>query len=227
MPARLGSRRVAHKPLRCIEGRPLVLHVLERARAASCVSRVVLATDDASVAEVARRAGHEVVATGPAVSGSARVAAAYEALGASAAVVVNVQGDQPRLDPAHIDAAVTMVRAGFDVGTVSAPLEGDPARPSRVKVVDAPGGRALYFSRAPVPHGGPYRLHVGVYAFRGDVVARCAACDPGRLAASEGLEQLAWLEAGIAIGVARVDRAVPAVDEESDLLGLDAGRNIG
>ena len=213
---------MARKPLRVVHGRPLVLHVLERAGAASCVSRVVLATDSEEVAAVGTAAGFEVAQTGPAHNGTERVALALAGLDGSPDVVVNVQGDQPALDPSHVDAAAALVLSGFEVATVCAPLVGDPERPSRVKAVVGADGRALYFSRAPVPHGGPYWLHLGVYAFTPRGLARCVAAPSDGLAASERLEQLAWLEAGIAMGVARVARATPAVDEERDLVEVGA-----
>jgi 3-deoxy-manno-octulosonate cytidylyltransferase (CMP-KDO synthetase) len=218
VPARLDARRVERKPLRLIEGRPLLLHVLERAGAASCVGRVVCATDSDEIAEVVGDAGHEVVRTGAAANGTERVAQAVRALGGAPRVVVNVQGDQPWLEPSHVDAAVQRVREGFDVGTVRAPLVGPPERVSRVKVVVDRQGRALYFSRSPIPHGGPFWLHVGIYAFDAAALPRCAAAATDPATRGEGLEQLAWMAEGIAIGVATVDRAEAAVDEEADLV---------
>jgi 3-deoxy-manno-octulosonate cytidylyltransferase (CMP-KDO synthetase) len=114
-----------------------------------------------------------------------------------------------------VEAAVAMLDR-FEVGTVAAPLA-DPTPARRVKVVAAPDGRALYFSRAPIPHGGPHWLHVGVYAFRASVLPACVAASREGLATQEDLEQLAWLEAGIAVGVAKVASAEDPVDDERDL----------
>ncbi len=214
IPVRGGGRRLPGKGLADLDGRPLFVHVAERA-ARAAVDRVVVATDSADVLLAAQEAGVHAVRTGPAPCGTHRVWAAVEALGGCPERVVNVQGDQPLLQPSHVDAAASLLDR-FEVGTVAAALA-DPASPSRVKVVTAPDGRALYFSRAPIPYGGPFRMHVGIYAFRRDGLARCVAAPRDGLATTEDLEQLAWLEAGIAIGVADVGQALGPVDDEHDL----------
>jgi len=221
VPARLGSKRLPRKALAPIAGRPLVAHVADRAGAAACVGRVVVATDSVELERRLGPLGLTTVLTGPASHGTARCLLALRKLLAAGAeepaVVVNVQGDQPRLTPAHVDAAVHMVRSGFDVGTVAAPLSGAPERPERVKVVVRGDGHAQMFSRAPIPHGGPYLHHVGVYAFTPMALARCVACEPWDAVAAEDLEQLPWLQAGVRIGVARVDHAEEPVDSPVDL----------
>jgi len=214
VPARLGGRRLPNKALASLGGLPLVVHVA-RAAARAAVDRVVVATDSDAIQEACEASDVEVVRTGAHPCGTHRVAEAVARMEGTPDRVVNVQGDQPLLVPAHVDAAVALLDR-FDVATVACPLE-DPASPSRVKVAVAPDGRALYFSRAPIPHGGPYRLHLGVYAFRHDALARCVAAPRDGLATSEDLEQLAWLEAGIAIGVADGTAGNVPVDEESDL----------
>ena len=214
VPARLGGRRLPNKALASLGGRPLVVHVAHAA-ARAAVDRVVVATDSDAIQEACEAHGVEVVRTGGHPCGTHRVAEAVAHLDGTPDHVVNVQGDQPLLVPAHVDAAVALL-GRFEVATVACPLA-DPASPSRVKVAVAPDGRALYFSRAPIPHGGPYRLHLGVYAFRHDALGRCVAAPRHGLATSEDLEQLAWLEAGIVIGVADVSAGNVPVDEEADL----------
>ena len=161
IPARFGSTRLPGKPLLPVDGEPMIAHVVRAARAARSVGRVLVGTDHAGVAAAARAAGAEAVMTDPALpSGTDRVAAALAAVGASAEIVVNVQGDEPRVAPSAIDAVVGVMRAAprADVGTLSAPLPaGALLDASRVKVVcrrdDGDGDgvwRALYFSRAPI-----------------------------------------------------------------------------
>jgi len=216
VPAHLGSRRLPRKALALIDGRPLVAHVVLRARAAAVVSGVVVVTDAEPVARAVEGLCR-VILTGPAATGTERCAAALRQLDEHPRVVVNVQGDQPMLDPAHVDAAVAMLDRGFDVGTVAAPLTHAPERAERVKVIIGPDGRAHGFSRQPVPHGGPYWAHVGIYAFRPDGLLRCAAVPPWPAVAGERLEQLPWLGAGLTIGVAKVEAANEPVDAPVDL----------
>ncbi len=192
----------------------MFVHVAERAAQAD-VDRVVVATDSLEVVAACEAHGLESVMTGPAPCGTHRVWDAVQRLGGTSSVVVNVQGDQPLLDPEHLDAAASLLDR-FDVGTVAAPLA-DPTPPRRVKVVTAPDGRAMYFSRAPVPYGGPYFMHIGVYAFRASVLPACVAAPREQLVHSEDLEQLAWLGAGIAVGVQTVTSAEAPVDDKHDL----------
>jgi len=214
VPVRAGGKRLPGKGLATLGGRPLFVHVVERA-ARAAVDRVVVATDSSEVVAACKAHGLESVMTAPAPCGTHRVWDAVQRLGGTPSVVLNVQGDQPLLDPSHLDAAVSLLER-FDVGTVAAPLA-DPTPARRVKVVTAPNGRALYFSRAPVPYGGPYLMHIGVYAFRAPVLPACVAAPRQQLARSEDLEQLAWLEAGIAVGVQTVTSAEAPVDDKHDL----------
>ena len=173
IPARFGSLRLPGKPLLLLDGEPLISHVVRAACAASSVQRVIVATDHADIAAAARRAGAEAVMTASALaSGTDRVAAALRAINASTApgdVVVNVQGDEPRVEPAAIDLVAETLLAcpGADMSTLSAPLAlADLLDPTKVKVVSARGAndaagagvvsdpttaeRALFFSRAPI-----------------------------------------------------------------------------
>jgi 3-deoxy-manno-octulosonate cytidylyltransferase (CMP-KDO synthetase) len=215
IPARYGSTRLPAKALADIGGAPMVLRVWERVRSAPGVDRVLVATDDARIEACARAGGAEVVLTGSCASGTDRVAVAARDSGAE--VVVNVQGDEPFVDPGDITRVATAVLAGASIATGASPLVGPPDDPSRVKVVVDSQGYALYFSRLPIPLGGPWLLHAGLYAFAAPTLQTLAALPPGGLEESERLEQLRWLAAGHRIQVVPVSGDGLAVDTAADL----------
>lgn len=219
IPARWGSTRLPGKATADLGGLPLVEWVRRRALLARSVDRVIVATDHVSVASCVRDLGGEVVLTGPAPNGTARVAEVAHRLGLTR--VINVQGDQPLLDPAHVDAVAKGLE-GASVATAASelPAGADPADPALVKVVVDRRGRALYFSRLPIPRCGPWRLHVGIYGFAPGAIERCVVAPIEGLARSEDLEQLAWLEAGEGIGVVSVSAAAPGVDTPAQLEAL-------
>jgi 3-deoxy-manno-octulosonate cytidylyltransferase (CMP-KDO synthetase) len=200
----------------------MIVRVWERAAMAR-VDRVVVATDDDRIADAARAAGAEVVLTGACATGTDRVAEAARRLrdeGLRPTVVVNVQGDEPLLDPAAVDAVADRVRQGAPIATGAARLHGEVEAhlsEARVKVVTDDAGRALYFSRLPIPLGGPWWQHVGLYAFAPAALDRVAALPPHALEASERLEQLRWLAAGEAIAVVPLAAPHPSVDTPADL----------
>lgn len=239
IPARYGAKRFPGKPLAEVAGKPLVVRVLENARRASCFDRLVVATDDERIAEAVREAGGEAVLTDPYLpSGTDRVRAAAVALGGGFDRVVNVQGDEPLLPPAAIDAAVRALDA-CEIATLAAPITSveDFRDPDVVKVVTTEDGRALYFSRAPIPfprstdaaHGVPAgaRMHIGLYAFRAEALKRYAAIPPGGLEMTEGLEQLRWLAAGAEIRVVDLARATIGVDRPEDVARVEAALAAG
>ncbi|MBS1240775.1 MAG: kdsB [Gemmatimonadetes bacterium] len=234
IPARLGSTRLANKPLQLLAGEPLIIRVAQRVASMGLADRVVVATDAAEIGVPVGKAGFEVAMTSPAhASGTDRVA---EVAGRpefrSFDVVVNVQGDEPFLPEAAVEGAVRRVRGGDDIGTASAPLDAAAARdPSRVKVVTDLAGHALYFSRAPIPYWrdgaaapeGLYRQHLGIYAFGAAVLARWASLAPTILEHAEKLEQLRAMEHGFTIGVARLaEPALPGIDTADDLRRAEA-----
>ncbi len=218
IPARFGSTRLPGKAMADIHGQPMVVRVLERVRRAG-VGAVVVATDDVRIAEAVRSAGGEAVMTrDDHTSGTDRIAEALGLLSWDGDVVVNVQGDEPLIEPSTIDALLAaMADPEVQVATVAAPLTGDPAQPSVVKVAVDQRGRALYFSRAPIPFGGPYLHHIGIYAYRTGALARFVASRPSPLERIERLEQLRFLELGSPIAVVQVDEAPPSVDTPADL----------
>ncbi|MET0624837.1 MAG: 3-deoxy-manno-octulosonate cytidylyltransferase [Pyrinomonadaceae bacterium] len=241
IPARYSSTRLPGKPLLSIQGRPMVVHVVERALAAPRVSRAVVATDDARIFEAVRDAGHEAVMTSPEhASGSDRLAEA--AAGLDCDIVVNVQGDEPLISPETIEVAVgaLLEDEGAAVSTTSEPIEtaADVLSHDVVKVVVGGDGRALYFSRSPVPfpreaarrYGSlaaaleveprllaTFRKHTGLYVYRRAFLLEYARWPQTPLERAESLEQLRILERGHAVRV--VEAAAPSigVDTEDDL----------
>jgi 3-deoxy-manno-octulosonate cytidylyltransferase (CMP-KDO synthetase) len=238
IPARLASTRLPDKPLYPLLGRPLIEWVWRRVEPMQVLDALVVATDSERVAEVCARLGAPVELT-PAShpSGTDRIAEVAErAAYRDFDVVVNIQGDEPLLREAHVEAAVKLVRDhGWAVGTCAAPLGSEEARrdPGVVKVVRAETGRALYFSRAAVPFsrdgkpapgelaGPPYLRHVGLYAYRRAALLRWVSMPPSPLERREMLEQLRALEAGIDIGVALVATAEGGVDTPADVVRME------
>jgi 3-deoxy-manno-octulosonate cytidylyltransferase (CMP-KDO synthetase) len=232
IPARLGATRLPRKPLRLLAGLPLVVRVWQRVQQLGVAERCVIATESPEVARAARDAGAEVELTDPGhPSGTDRVAevAARPAFRAFDAIV-NVQGDEPFVAAAAVRGAARVVTTGrFELGTAASPAPIDALRvPHVVKVVADDDGRAMYFSRAPIPYlrdeaDRPLlesRLwqHVGVYAYTRDALARWVALPPHPLEQIERLEQLRPLAAGMAMGVAMIaDPARAGVDTEEDL----------
>ncbi|MBI4816882.1 MAG: 3-deoxy-manno-octulosonate cytidylyltransferase [Deltaproteobacteria bacterium] len=223
VPARYASTRFPGKPLVDLAGVPMIVRVLERAALASSISEVVAATDDERIAAVVKSVGRRVVMTSESCqSGTDRVAEAVATLGFDGDLVVNVQGDEPLLDPADLDALVIRtLRLGTDLGTLARPLEPDAfLNPNVVKVVRALDGRALYFSRAAIPHSGSSVAlrHIGLYAYRPAALRRLAALEPTPLERCERLEQLRALENGLSIAVIDAPSTHPcvAVDTPAD-----------
>ncbi len=203
----------------------MVAHVVERARRARGIDVVAVATDDDRIAAAAEAAGAAALRTGPAATGTDRVAAAARQLAPRAEVVVNLQGDEPLVAPEAVEAAVEAVRrAGVAMATLARPLDPEElALPQVVKVVCDRQGDALYFSRAAIPHrraGGTSslaRAHVGIYAFTADFLETFARLPPGELEREESLEQLRALEAGLKIQVVPTSYRGFGVDTPEDL----------
>ena len=221
IPARLASERFPRKALADETGLPVVVHVAHAAAKARTVERVVIACDSDEIAEAALRHGVEAVLTDPAhPNGTSRVAEAARKLGVPEdLIVVNVQGDEPEIDPGTIDAAVTaLATKGTPVATVAAPMPAgeDASNPNIVTVVCDERGIALYFSRSPIPYprvGEVVRYkHVGLYAYRRSFLDVCTTLEPTRLELAESLEQLRFLGHGYAIAVARVKASHAGID---------------
>ena len=238
VPARLASSRFPRKVLRADTGRPLVQHAADAAAGAASIDRVVIAADDGSIVDALAPFGTEVILTGEHPNGTSRLAEAASVLGlAGDDIVVNVQGDEPEIEPAVIDAAVEALLGapgGVDVATVGSPFaqREDPADPNLVKVVRAASGLALYFSRARVPWdrdgdapgrlgdaGEPLR-HVGIYVYRVRALQKYVELTPAPLEQTERLEQLRLLEHGMPIAVAVARSSHHGVDTEAQYLAF-------
>ena len=227
IPARYASKRFPGKALVDLLGKPLLQHVVERSSQARTLSEVIVATDDARIADSVRGFGGKVQMTSPAhPSGTDRIAEVARDVACD--LVVNIQGDEPLIDPADIDAAAAPLLADCTIpmGTLACPLVLEQAGdPNAVKVVVGMDGFALYFSRAPIPylrdgHGGgasPYLLHIGLYVYRREVLLRLAGLPPTPLEERERLEQLRALEHGIRIRVVQTDKPSLGVDTPEDL----------
>lgn len=234
IPARLGSTRLPNKPLQLLAGEPLITRVIQRVLDHGLTDELVVATDSPMVAEVVERSQVRAALTGTGhPTGTDRVAeAAARPEFAGYDVIVNVQGDEPFLSREALAGALGRIEHGDDVGTAASPL--DPAlagEPARVKVVSDERGRALYFSRAVIPHRrdaggsaeGLYWQHIGIYAYTRPALQRWVSEPPSRLEQAEQLEQLRALHCGLRIGVARLDApALPGVDTADDLRRAEA-----
>jgi 3-deoxy-manno-octulosonate cytidylyltransferase (CMP-KDO synthetase) len=237
IPARMAATRLPGKPLRHLGGEPLVIRVWQRVMALGVADECVIATDSDSVADAARDAGASVTLTSDRhPSGTDRVAeVAALSRFSRFETIVNVQGDEPFVARDAVHGAAALVESGkFPLGTAAAPLPLESLdRPDVVKVVRADDGRALYFSRAPVPflrdrsdereRDATVRQHVGVYAYSRAALFRWVALPTHPLERIERLEQLRPLAAGMAMGVADVASAAHrGIDTEEDLTDANA-----
>jgi 3-deoxy-manno-octulosonate cytidylyltransferase (CMP-KDO synthetase) len=227
IPARYASTRLPGKPLLDETGRPLIQHVVEAARRASRLGRIIVATDDARiVAAVAAFGGEAVLTRADHATGTDRVAEVAAAID-SARIVVNLQGDEPEVSGEALDRVVALLDADPEapMATLATPIRDEAIYrdPACVKVVCSRRGRALYFSRSPIPHhrdgrtGGPIALlHLGLYAYRRDFLLRLAELPPSPLEAAEKLEQLRVLEAGHPIAVGVIEERSVGIDTPED-----------
>ncbi len=227
IPARMSSTRLPGKPLADIAGKPMIVHVAERANKAN-LGRVVVATDHEDVANAVKAHGMEAVMTRPDhQSGSDRI---YEALTLLDPdnrfdVIVNVQGDLPTIAPHEIAAALEpLENPETDIATLGAEIsvEEEKTNPNVVKIVGSPIGktrlRALYFTRATAPYGnGPLYHHIGLYAYKRKALQRFVSLQPSYLEKRESLEQLRALEAGMRIDAEIIETVPLGVDTIEDL----------
>jgi len=224
IPARLASTRLPRKILRKINGRPMLWHVYNATRACASLNDVIVATDSAEIEEVCRANGWQVRMTSSAHrSGTDRVREVAQAI--SADVYVNVQGDEPLARREHLDTLLQlMTRDDVQVGTLKTPCAADDIdNPNAVKVVTALDGRALYFSRATIPFDRDntgtvrYFKHLGFYAYRKAALDAFCTWPESELERNERLEQLRFLDHGVAIHVAETPFDTVGVDTEEDL----------
>lgn len=234
IPARYASVRFPGKPLVPIAGVPMIVRTWRQARRASTLTRLVVATDDPRIRDACESAGAEVVMTsGDLPNGTERCAAAHEALGGGFDVVVNIQGDEPLIDPSVVDDVVRALQASPDAvySTVATNLRAEEVTMrSRVKVVVDQLGYAIYFSRSVIPGGKsgepdasfPYLLHLGLQCYDAEFLRLYPALPATPLQTREDLEQLKVIEHGYRMRVVTTAHAGHGVDEPEDVAKVEA-----
>jgi 3-deoxy-manno-octulosonate cytidylyltransferase (CMP-KDO synthetase) len=233
LPARWASTRFPGKPLHLIAGKPLIEHVWNRCLACSKLDALLVATDDERILDAVLAFGGQAVMTAPEhLTGTDRLAEAALTV-PQATHIINIQGDEPLIDPALIDELATAMadNPALDMATAANPLDpGDPAvtDPNVVKVVISLSGRALYFSRSPLPYfrnpvaGLPVLRHKGIYAYTRGFLQRFVTWPPSPLERAESLEQLRALENGASIHVITTTDASPGVDTPEQAVQIEA-----
>ncbi|MEZ6047517.1 MAG: 3-deoxy-manno-octulosonate cytidylyltransferase [Planctomycetaceae bacterium] len=232
IPARLQSTRLPNKLLLDETGKPLLQYTWEAACNARKLDRVIVATDSRQIADVVTRFGGEVAMTGEHPSGTDRIAEVVRRLGWEVSIAVNIQGDEPDIDPSQIDRLVETLQEdkGVQMSTLGTPIRQLTVLKdaSCTKVVCDEQGRALYFSRSMIPfcrdrnpedlleEDSPWLLHLGLYAYRRDFLLQLTELPPSRLEKLEKLEQLRALEAGARIQVAVVEHRSVGIDTPDD-----------
>jgi 3-deoxy-manno-octulosonate cytidylyltransferase (CMP-KDO synthetase) len=246
LPSRYQATRFPGKPLAPIAGRPMIQWAWEAAAAAKGVDAVLVATDDERIRAAVEGFGGQVAMTDPALpSGTDRVAAAVDAAGTGYDLILNLQGDEPTMHPSTIEALVALMRGRpeLPMGTAACPFSSmdELFNPNIVKVVTDDAGRALYFSRSPIPYLrhsqvfhldfrpwlkpeqlSMYQRHLGIYAYRPDALRAFTRLPPHPLEKMEMLEQLRALAAGMAVGVARTPHLSLGVDVPGDVPIVEA-----
>ena len=235
IPARFASTRFPGKPLALIAGKPLIQHVVEQCQRAKSLNEVIVATDDTRIWEVAQNFCRVEMTRPEHPSGSDRIAEVAERCGGDA--VVNIQGDEPLIDPAVIDAVANAL-AHNEMSTAATPIKNlaELDNPNVVKVVVNAAGHALYFSRRTIPYlreaasrpvqeqlaAFPFLKHLGIYGYRRETLLRLVKFPVSPLENAEKLEQLRALENGISITVVQVDYDSIGVDAPEDVAKVEA-----
>jgi 3-deoxy-manno-octulosonate cytidylyltransferase (CMP-KDO synthetase) len=234
IPARFASTRFPGKPLALIAGKPLLQHVVEQCQKAKSLAEVIVATDDARIAAVAEKFCRVAMTRADHPSGSDRIAEVAERISCDA--IVNIQGDEPLIDPNVIDAVANAL-AHNEMSTAATPIKNlaELDNPNVVKVVVNAAGRALYFSRRTIPYlreaasrpvpeqlaAFPFLKHLGIYGYRRETLLRLVKFPVSPLENAEKLEQLRALENGIGIAVVKVDYDSIGVDMPEDVARVE------
>lgn len=228
IPARYESSRFPGKPLADIHGKPMIQRVYEQCRKAESLDQIIVATDDDRIADaVDKFEGLFSMTSKHHQSGTDRCAEVAGKMDKDEFdVVINIQGDEPFIQPEQIDQVACLFKAeSAEIGTLIKPFD-DPKEldnPNRVKVVTDQLGRALYFSRSVIPHNRngqqniPYYRHLGMYGYRTNILSKIAKLSPSNLELAESLEQLRWLENGFTIHTAKTTIETPGIDTPEDL----------
>lgn len=233
IPARYGSTRFPGKPLAMIGGKTMIERVYMQAQKAN-LDKVVVATDDNRIAEAVSGFGGAYVMTDSDLpSGTDRCREAIHQLGVTPEIVVNIQGDEPFIDPEQINQIIALLeQPHVDIATLISPAESEDEvqNPNRVKAVVSKQGKALYFSRAPIPFlrdkkfeegKNMHHIHLGIYGYKGKILNDLAALEQSALEACESLEQLRWLENDFNIYTDVTQSRADAVDTPEDLIFIE------
>ena len=238
IPARYGSTRFPGKPLADIGGKSMIQRVLEQANQATSLTKIVVATDDERIAEAVRQLGGMAIMTRTDhPSGTDRCWEAYYRLVEDGEIdddpanyIINIQGDEPFLDPAQIDELAAILDGTVELATQMASVDSAELLhdPKEAKITVNAQNEALYFSRSPIPYlwrvdpaewhkHHAYHRHVGLYAYRADILGKITELPPSPLEQAESLEQLRWLEAGYRIKLVETNYQTPSVDDPADI----------
>ena len=231
IPARYASTRFPGKPLAIIHGVPMIERVYRQAEKSS-LDKILVATDDKRISDCVKNFGGNVVMTDPDLpSGTDRCRAALIESGIKAKLVVNIQGDEPLIDPEQINTVLRLLRGhAVNIATLISPAlsKEEIENVNRVKVVIDRNGKALYFSRHPIPfsknigeHISNYHIHLGIYGFTASTLIELGELSTGLLEQSESLEQLRWLENGYTIYTAKTTERADSVDTPEDLENIE------
>ena len=231
IPARYGSSRLPGKALAMIGDKPMIIHVYERVLRAAMVDKVIVATDDERIHKVIQDAGlNSMMTSSDHNSGTERCSEVLSRLNEAVRYVINIQGDEPFIEPSEIDLLAELCDGKTEIATLVTRLRSpeDISNPNIVKAVRSNSGRALYFSRSAIPHVRGHELniwgeqtafwkHIGMYAYRSDVLMAISKLQPSPLEAAESLEQLRWLENDLNIMTAESHAESLGVDTPQDL----------
>lgn len=233
IPARYASTRFPGKPLADLGGKPVIEHVYRRVR--KVLDTVLVATDDERIAATVKAFGGVAIMTSPShPSGTDRVYEAYVNSGINADVIINIQGDEPFVDVSQIKAIMSMFsNPDIEIATLAKPYPQNAsyeglADPNKVKVTIDNRGKALYFSRSVIPYmrnvdterwpaQHQFYIHLGMYAYRAEILRQIVKLEPSTLELAESLEQLRWLQNGYNIGVGLTDTPTIGIDTPQDL----------
>lgn len=231
IPARYGSSRFPGKPLIDLKGKTMIQRVYEGAGKSQLLTKLVVATDDQRIFDEVKRFGGEVVMTSADhQTGTDRCAEALTLLNESFDVVINIQGDEPLVDPRQLDSLLSVFNdPAVEIGTLASRTitEEDLLNPNRIKLVVNHEHKALYFSRSAIPNFAnaktvyleayPYLRHIGLYAYRSDVLKEISSLELTALEQVESLEQLRWLFHGYSVKVVETEIETPNIDVPEDV----------
>lgn len=231
IPARYGSTRFPGKPLADIGGKSMIQRVVEQCKKSTALKKVIVATDDDRIVEHVKKLGHEVYKTSPDhKNGTERCYEALKLDGGSYDFVINIQGDEPFIDPQQIDLLASVINRKTEIATLIKNIDHleDLQNTNVIKALKADSGLALYFSRSPIPHmrniptedwmkSHQHYKHIGIYAYRVDILAKLVTLSPTPLELAESLEQLRWIENGYRIKTAITPIETIGIDTPEDI----------